>query len=184
MAVVPLLALRGGGRAGAQATRLVTSDPLAARQVTDRASRSDPVRSVEMASVSAAGAASASAADSSITAPATSPAPTVASHPKASATRVRATIRVTPPTTERPAPRPSETGQASWYDAYPGTCAHPYLPLGTVVTVTDVDNGRSVTCRVEDRGPFLDGRILDMSETTFSKLAPLGAGVIEVRLTW
>jgi rare lipoprotein A (peptidoglycan hydrolase) len=41
-----------------------------------------------------------------------------------------------------------------------------------------------VTCRVEDRGPFLDGRILDMSETTFSKLAPLGAGVIEVRLTW
>jgi rare lipoprotein A len=56
--------------------------------------------------------------------------------------------------------------------------------LGTVVTVTDLANGRSVTCRVEDRGPYQNNRIIDLSESTFSQLAPPSVGVIEVRITW
>ncbi|HZQ57665.1 MAG TPA: septal ring lytic transglycosylase RlpA family protein [Acidimicrobiales bacterium] len=82
------------------------------------------------------------------------------------------------------APKPGEQGLASWYRAPPGTCAHPTLPFGTVLTVTDVTNGRSVTCRVDDRGPYASGRVVDLSPDVFARLAPLGAGVAVVRVTW
>jgi hypothetical protein len=86
-----------------------------------------------------------------------------------------------------PAPvaaRPSQTGPASWYPAPAGTCAHPSLPLGTIVTVTDLANGRTTTCRVADRGPYQGGRIIDLSESTFAQLASPSSGVIEVRISW
>lgn len=78
----------------------------------------------------------------------------------------------------------SQTGPASWYPAPAGTCAHKTLPIGTVVTVTDLENGRQTTCRVEDRGPYQGGRIIDLSKTTFAQLAPPSRGVIQVRITW
>jgi rare lipoprotein A len=58
------------------------------------------------------------------------------------------------------------------------------LPFGTVVHVTDTDNGRSTTCTVEDRGPFQGDRIIDLSEDVFSQLAPTSSGVIDVRISW
>jgi rare lipoprotein A len=61
--------------------------------------------------------------------------------------------------------------------------AHPWLPFGTHVTVTDLANGRSVTVVINDRGPF-GGRIIDLSPQAFALLAPLPQGVCEVRLTW
>jgi uncharacterized protein YabE (DUF348 family) len=80
----------------------------------------------------------------------------------------------------------SETGQATWYDPpWDGlTAAHPWLPFGTYVRVTDVDSGRSVTVMVDDRGPFSPGRIVDLSPEAFERLAPLGRGVLHVELTW
>jgi uncharacterized protein YabE (DUF348 family) len=79
----------------------------------------------------------------------------------------------------------SEWGQASWYYA-PGnglTAAHPWLPFGTVVTVTNVATGSSVRVVIDDRGPF-GGRIIDLSPEAFSRIAPLGQGVCQVHITW
>ena len=80
----------------------------------------------------------------------------------------------------------SQTGLASWYDPpWSGlTAAHPSLPFGTMVTVTDVETGRSVTVVIDDRGPFAPGKIIDLSPEAFAVLRPLGTGVIDVRLSW
>jgi len=78
----------------------------------------------------------------------------------------------------------SETGKASWYDHDPGICAHKSLPFGTVVTVTDVDNGHSVQCTVGDRGPYVQGWVIDLNPREFNQLAPQSSGVLNVRLTW
>jgi hypothetical protein len=80
----------------------------------------------------------------------------------------------------------SQTGNATWYDPpWSGlTAAHPWLPFGTRVTVTDLATGRSVTVVIDDRGPFASGRIIDLSPEAFAQLAPLGNGVLHVRLSW
>jgi uncharacterized protein YabE (DUF348 family)/3D (Asp-Asp-Asp) domain-containing protein len=80
----------------------------------------------------------------------------------------------------------TQTGLATWYDPpWSGlTAAHPWLPFGTRVTVTDVDTGRSVTVVVDDRGPFSPGKIIDLSPEAFAALSPLGHGVLHVRLSW
>lgn len=78
----------------------------------------------------------------------------------------------------------SETGQATWYAYTPGTCAHKTLPKRTVVTVINLATGASTTCVVADRGPYADGRIIDLTPSVFSKLAPLSTGVIDVRIEW
>lgn len=57
------------------------------------------------------------------------------------------------------------------------------LPPGTRVRVTNLDNGRSVAVRIEDRGPLVPGR-LDLCPAAFSVLAPLGRGVARVRVSW
>ena len=78
-----------------------------------------------------------------------------------------------------------QVGEAAWYYA-PGdgmTAAHTWLPFGTVVTVTNLDNGRTVTVMINDRGPF-GGRIIDLNEEAFARIAPLGQGVANVRLSW
>jgi rare lipoprotein A len=62
------------------------------------------------------------------------------------------------------------------------TAAHRSLPLGTRVRVTNVANGRSVVVRINDRGPFVDGRIIDLSRAAARELDVLGAGVFDVRL--
>jgi uncharacterized protein YabE (DUF348 family) len=80
----------------------------------------------------------------------------------------------------------TQTGVATWYDPpWSGlTAAHPWLPFGTHVTVTDLATGRSVTVVIDDRGPFAPGRIIDLSPEAFSQLAPLGSGVLHVQLSW
>jgi len=52
-----------------------------------------------------------------------------------------------------------------------------------VVSVTNLANGRTVTVTINDRGPF-GGRIIDLSEQAFARIAPLSAGVCQVRLAW
>lgn len=106
---------------------------------------------------------------------------------KVTTTTVRRTTTTTAPrptTTTTAPPAHTQTGQASWYDAPAGTCAHPSAPMGTIITVTDVDNGRQTKCRVADRGPYSGGRIIDMSKDTFANLADPSTGVIDVRITW
>ena len=80
----------------------------------------------------------------------------------------------------------TQRGQASWYDPPWGgfTAAHPWLPFGTHVTVTDLATGRSVTVVIDDRGPFAPGKIIDLSPEAFAVLRPLGTGVIDVQLSW
>ena len=79
-----------------------------------------------------------------------------------------------------------QTGLATWYDPpWSGlTAAHPSLPFGTHVTVTDLATGRSVTVVIDDRGPFSPGKIIDLSPEAFRVLEPLGHGVLHVRLSW
>jgi rare lipoprotein A len=85
-----------------------------------------------------------------------------------------------------------QTGRASWYDleaktasgeAMDGealTAAHPSLPFGSKVTVANLDNGRSVVVRINDRGPFSEGRIIDVSRAAAEKLGMIGTGVARV----
>jgi rare lipoprotein A len=57
--------------------------------------------------------------------------------------------------------RPTSSGEI--YDMYQLTCAHNTLPLGTTVMVTNLENGRSLECKINDRGPFVKDRIIDLS---------------------
>ena len=77
----------------------------------------------------------------------------------------------------------AHTGAASWY-AYTGTmaAANPWLPLGSYVRVTNTDNGKSVIVKINDRGPFVPGRIIDLDKVAFQKIASTGAGVINVKM--
>jgi len=77
--------------------------------------------------------------------------------------------------------RRTSSGEA--YDMFAMTAAHPVLPLPTFVRVTNLDNGRAVVVRVNDRGPFLHGRIIDLSYIAAHKLgiAARGTGRVEVR---
>jgi rare lipoprotein A len=82
----------------------------------------------------------------------------------------------------------SEIGQASWYDfcRIDGNyAANLSLPFGTVVTVTNLDNGKTVTVVINDRGPYgVAGRIIDLCDAAFSQIAPLSQGVADVQIAW
>jgi rare lipoprotein A len=88
-------------------------------------------------------------------------------------------------------------GEASWYG--PGfdgrrtangevfnqnelTAAHPSLPFGTRVRVTNVNNGRSVVVRINDRGPYAGSRIIDLSAAAADTIGMIGSGVAPVKL--
>jgi len=90
-----------------------------------------------------------------------------------------------------------ERGLASWYgkkyhgrqtangerfDMNDVSAAHRTLPFGTVVKVTNLDNGQTLKVRINDRGPFVDGRIIDLSKKAAKKLGMLEAGVVPVKL--
>lgn len=77
----------------------------------------------------------------------------------------------------------SHTGGASWY-AFTGTmaAANPWLPKGSYVKVTNLENGKSVIVVINDRGPFVPGRIIDLDKVAFAKIASVGAGVITVKM--
>lgn len=90
-----------------------------------------------------------------------------------------------------------ESGQASWYgpgfdgeqtasgaafDQTDLTAAHPDLPFGTTVTVINLENGKQVNVEINDRGPYADDRIIDLSRAAARKLGILSDGTAEVRL--
>lgn len=78
----------------------------------------------------------------------------------------------------------SAEGKASWFAAPGLSTAHRSLPFGTVVKVTNLDNGRSTTVVIRDRGPYSEGRIVDLSDAAFSRLSSVGRGVLRVKLEW
>ncbi|HJT68994.1 MAG TPA: septal ring lytic transglycosylase RlpA family protein [Terriglobales bacterium] len=90
-----------------------------------------------------------------------------------------------------------ETGIASWYgapyhnrrgsngeiyDMHALTAAHRTLPLGSIVRVTNLKSGDSVIVRITDRGPFIEGRIIDLSQAAAQKINLIRAGTGEVRV--
>jgi rare lipoprotein A len=68
------------------------------------------------------------------------------------------------------------------YDMNKPTAAHRTLPFGTVVRVTNLDNGRETEVRIIDRGPFVQGRIIDLSFAAARSVDMVGAGIAHVRL--
>ena len=93
--------------------------------------------------------------------------------------------------------KPYQVGTASWYGSYfqgkdtasgeaynmyDLTAAHPTLPLGTYVRVTNLRNGRAVVVRVNDRGPVVEGRIIDVSYGAAQALGMKSRGLQQVRL--
>ncbi len=90
-----------------------------------------------------------------------------------------------------------ETGVASWYgpgfhgkttangeqyNMFDMTAAHRVLPFDTNVKVTNLDNGRSIVVRVNDRGPFVDDRVIDLTKSGAEKLGMMGNGTARVRV--
>jgi rare lipoprotein A len=74
------------------------------------------------------------------------------------------------------------TASGEPFDPYALTAAHPSLPFGTRLRVTNLENGRSVVVRVNDRGPYLSGRIVDLSLAAARALGASGSGVVRVRI--
>lgn len=74
--------------------------------------------------------------------------------------------------------RPTSSGEA--YDMYAMTAAHPTLPIPSYARVTRVDNGRSVIVRINDRGPFIDSRVIDLSYVAAYKLDTIAHGTGDV----
>jgi rare lipoprotein A len=90
-----------------------------------------------------------------------------------------------------------QTGIASWYgddfhgkktssgeiyDMHAESAAHKTLPLGTIVRVRNLDNNREMEIRINDRGPFVTGRVIDLSYACASKLGVVGPGTVPVEL--
>jgi rare lipoprotein A len=93
----------------------------------------------------------------------------------------------------------SETGLASFYsESYNGkktangeiynsaelTAAHKKLPFDTKVKVTNLSNGKTVKVRINDRGPFVAGRIIDLTRKAAKKIDMINAGVVNVKITY
>lgn len=75
-----------------------------------------------------------------------------------------------------------KTSNGETYDMYKMTAAHKELPFNTLVRVTNLKNNRQVVVRINDRGPFKPGRILDLSKGAAQKLEMINDGVIPVKL--
>lgn len=75
-----------------------------------------------------------------------------------------------------------KTATGEVYDAHKITAAHKTLPLPSIVRVTNIENGRSLTVKVNDRGPFPDGRVIDVSEKCAQLLGFYGKGLAKVRV--
>ncbi len=76
----------------------------------------------------------------------------------------------------------TQTASGEKFDTHDLTAAHPTLPFGTKLRVTNVATGRSVTVRVNDRGPYVPGRIVDVSYSAAESLGMVGRGVANVKL--
>jgi rare lipoprotein A len=78
--------------------------------------------------------------------------------------------------------RSRRTATGEWFDPGQLTAAHKTLPLPCVVEVTNLENGRKVRVRVNDRGPYADGRIIDLSRAAADRLGFTRAGTTRVRV--
>jgi len=76
----------------------------------------------------------------------------------------------------------TKTASGEKFDTNELTAAHPTLPFGTQLRVTNVTTGRSVTVRVNDRGPYVRGRVVDVSYAAAETLGMVGGGVAKVKL--
>jgi rare lipoprotein A len=76
-----------------------------------------------------------------------------------------------------------KTASGERFDNNSMTAAHKTLPFGTEVIVKNINNGKSVKVRINDRGPFVEGRIIDLTRVAFSKIANLDAGLATVEIT-
>lgn len=74
------------------------------------------------------------------------------------------------------------TASGEAFNKYDMTAAHRTLPLGTTVKVTNLGNGRSAVVRINDRGPFIGGRVIDVSEAAADVLGMRSQGVAPVRV--
>ena len=74
------------------------------------------------------------------------------------------------------------TASGERYNMYAFTAAHPVLAFGTRVEITNLKNGRKVRVRINDRGPFRKGRIIDLSYAAAKKIGMLSRGVIRVKI--
>jgi rare lipoprotein A len=74
------------------------------------------------------------------------------------------------------------TASGEVFDKYAPTAAHRTLPFGSWVQVTNLANGRSVTVKINDRGPFIDGRIIDVSRRVAENLGFIHQGITRVRV--
>lgn len=96
-----------------------------------------------------------------------------------------------------PLPALGQTGSASWYgpgfhgrttasgerfNMHAATCAHRRLPFGTMVRITNLRNGKIAHCRINDRGPFVGGRIIDVSKGIAARLGMLKSGTAKARV--
>ena len=75
-----------------------------------------------------------------------------------------------------------KTASGQLYDMFAATAAHPWLPFGSLLRITDVKTGHSQLLRINDRGPFIDDRELDVSYLVASRLGLIGRGVALVRI--
>ncbi|KPL18093.1 MAG: hypothetical protein AMJ92_09650 [candidate division Zixibacteria bacterium SM23_81] len=75
-----------------------------------------------------------------------------------------------------------QTANGEIYNMYAMTAAHRTLPFNTWLLVTNLDNGKQVTVRINDRGPFAKGRIIDLSYGAAQKIGIVGSGTAKVRL--
>jgi rare lipoprotein A (peptidoglycan hydrolase) len=187
---VPILALDNIPRHDAQAEQITQTGAglggsVSSAIAAQRASQAAPAPAAQ------ALAAPAPATVPPSTAPATTaPRPTAPPTSAAPVTRppTTAPAPTAPPPTAPPLPPNTQEGSASWYrqpSHWPENgCAHTTLPFGTLVTVTNLSTGASTTCVVNDRGPFVQGRVIDLDDDVFARLAPLPQGLIPVRITW
>lgn len=159
-----LTADRGGGAMMASAGITGSAESLAAEPLAEERAEDGPVAAL-------------------------APAPAHDIHPRIA----RAGIAVAAPEP----PDAIEIGEASWYGAaFAGrptasgepfdpealTAAHPALPFGTAVTVVNLDNGRSVDVVINDRGPFIDDRVIDLSRAAARLLGFLRDGITRVNI--
>jgi rare lipoprotein A len=76
----------------------------------------------------------------------------------------------------------TQTASGEKFDTHDLTAAHPTLPFGTRLRVTNVASGKSVTVRVNDRGPYVPGRVVDVSYSAAETLGMVGSGIAKVKL--
>ncbi len=79
--------------------------------------------------------------------------------------------------------QPQRVASGGWFNPNAMTAAHRTLPFGTRVLVTNLNNGRSVTVRINDRGPFIAGRVIDLSRAAAQSVGMTGSGLARVSIS-